>query len=107
MTATLRMTHTAIGVEVRRGTYEVFIDGHPAGLVEMNASIDFAIDAGRHTVQVRSGRNASRVTPFTVDDGHRVDYRCTGKSFLPVFVASFFVPGWALHIRQVGVVTSS
>jgi len=32
MTATLKMTHKAIGVEVRRGTYDIVVDGQRAGL---------------------------------------------------------------------------
>jgi len=31
MTATLKLTHKTIGVEVRRGTYDVVLDGKPAG----------------------------------------------------------------------------
>lgn len=30
MTATLKMTHKAIGVEVRRGTYDIVVDGQHA-----------------------------------------------------------------------------
>lgn len=31
MAATLRLVHKAIGVEVRRGTHDVMVDGEPAG----------------------------------------------------------------------------
>ena len=31
MTATLKLTHKTIGVEVGRGTYDVVLDGKPAG----------------------------------------------------------------------------
>jgi hypothetical protein len=31
MLATLKVTHKAIGVEVRRGTYDVVVDGERAG----------------------------------------------------------------------------
>ena len=30
MTATLKVTHKTIGVEVRRGTYDIVLDGEPA-----------------------------------------------------------------------------
>ena len=36
MSATLKLTHKAMGVEVRRGTYDVEIDGKRVGLLEMN-----------------------------------------------------------------------
>ncbi len=48
MPATLRLVHKAIGVEVRRGTYDVTGDGRPAGSVEMNETIDIPVEPGRH-----------------------------------------------------------
>jgi hypothetical protein len=36
LAATLKVTHKAIGVEVRRGTYEVVIDGERVGSLELN-----------------------------------------------------------------------
>jgi hypothetical protein len=40
MTATLKVTHKSIGAEVRRGTYDIVVDGHLAGSVEMNDTIE-------------------------------------------------------------------
>jgi hypothetical protein len=100
MTATLKLTHKAIGVEVRRGTYEVVVDGHHVGALEMNDSIEIPLEPGRHTLKLRSGRNSSRVTSFVVADGQIVAFRCTGKSFLPIFLASFLVPRLAIPLRH-------
>ena len=36
MAATLKLTHKSIGVEVRRGTYDIVVDGQRVGSVEMN-----------------------------------------------------------------------
>ena|SRR5665213_422131 len=36
MSATLKLTHKAIGVEVRRGTFDVVVDGGRVGSLEMN-----------------------------------------------------------------------
>jgi hypothetical protein len=96
--ATLRMTHKAIGVEVRRGTYDVEIDGKRAGTVEMNDTIEIPVEPGRHTLLIRNGRNSSRAKTLVVADGEIVAFRCTGKSFLPIFLASFVVPGLALRL---------
>ena len=100
MTARLRMTHKSIGVEVRRGTYEVVVDGERVASLDMNDTIEVPVEPGRHTVQVRSGRNPSRTQSFDAAEGHVVAYRCTGKSFLPIFLASFVVPGLALQLRR-------
>ncbi|MDP9092741.1 MAG: hypothetical protein M3N95_07315 [Actinomycetota bacterium] len=100
MTATLRVTHKAIGVEVRRGMYDVVVDGEHAASVDMNETIEIPVEPGRHTVQVRSGRSSSRTQTFEAAESETVAYRCTGKSFLPIFLASFVVPGLALQLRR-------
>ena len=98
MAATLKLTHKAIGAEVRRGAYDVVVDGSRVGSVEMNGTIEIPIEPGRHILQVRSGRNSSRSKTFDAADGEIVAYRCTGKSVLPVFLASFVIPSLALSL---------
>ncbi len=99
MSATLKLTHKAIGVEVRRGTYEALVDGARVGSVEMNETTDIAIEAGHHTLQVRNGRNLSRILDFEAAEGVTVPFKSTGKRFLPIFLASFVVPRLALSLR--------
>jgi hypothetical protein len=96
MSATLTLAHKAIGAEVRRGTYDVVFDGERVGSVEMNDTFETPVEPGGHKLQVRSGRNSSRTTAFEAADGETVSFRCTGKRFLPFFLASFVVPSLAL-----------
>jgi hypothetical protein len=96
MAATLKLMHEAIGVEVRRGTYDVMVDGERVGSVAMNDTIEIPVEPGRHTLQVRNGRNSSRTQTFDAADGELVAFRCTGKRFLPLFLASFVIPSLAL-----------
>jgi hypothetical protein len=100
MTATLKLTHKATGAEVRRGTYDIEVDGQSAGSLEMNHTIAIPIEPGRHSLQVRSGRNSSRTQTFDAAESQTVAFRCTGKSFLPIFLASFFIPSLALQLRR-------
>lgn len=100
MAATLKLTHKAIGVEVRRGTYEIVVDGHSAGSLEMNDMIQIPVEPGRHTLQLRSGRNSSQVHTFDAAEGETLAFRCTGKSALPIFLLSFVVPSLALSLRR-------
>jgi hypothetical protein len=100
MTATLKVTHKALGAEVRRGAYDVVVDGQLAGSVEMNGTVEIPIEPGRHTLQVRSGRNSSRTQTFDAAESQTVAFRCTGKSFLPIFLASFVIPSLALQLRR-------
>jgi len=98
MSATLTLTHKAIGAEVRRGTYDVMVDGVHAGSVEMNATIDIPLEAGRHTLQIHNGRKSSSMETFDAAEGEIITFRCTGKRFLPIFLASFVVPRLALKL---------
>jgi hypothetical protein len=98
MSATLKLTHKAIGVEVRRGAYDMVVDGRSVGFVEMNDTIETPLEPGRHTLQVRSGRKSSRTKTFDAAEGELIAFRCTGKSFLPVFLASFFAPSLAISV---------
>jgi hypothetical protein len=100
MTATVTLTHKAIGAEVRRGSYDVVVDGERVGSVEMNDTIEWPVAPGRHTLQVRNGRNSSRTKTFDAADGETVAFRCTGKRFLPFFLASFVVPSLALVLKR-------
>jgi len=101
MAATLKVTHKAIGAEVRRGNYAVVVDGDQVGSVGMNDTFETKVEPGRHTVQVRDGRKSSGARSFEAADGEVVAFRCTGKRFLPIFLASFFVPSLALALARV------
>jgi hypothetical protein len=98
MSATLKLTHKSVGVEVRRAPYEVEVDGKRVGSVEMNDTIETPVEPGRHTLRISSGRNSSRTRSFDATEGEIVAFRCTGKRFLPLFLASFVVPSLALTL---------
>jgi hypothetical protein len=74
MAATLKLTHKAIGVEVRRGTFDVVVDGKPVGSLEMNNTVEVPLEPGGHTLQVRNGRNSSRTQPFDAAEGEVVAF---------------------------------
>jgi hypothetical protein len=100
ITATLKLTHKTIGVEVRRGTYDVVLDGKPAGSLELNDPIEIPVEPGHHTLQVRNSRNASGTKTFDAAEGETVAFRCGGKRILPIFLLSFVVPSLALSLRR-------
>ncbi len=100
MAATLKLTHKTIGVEVRRGLYDVVVDGRPAGSVKLNETIDVALEPGPHTLQLRSGRNSSRTKTFDAAEGETIAFRCGGKSILPIFLLSFVVPSLAISLHR-------
>lgn len=100
MSATLTVTHEAIGVEVRRGTYDVVVDGTRAGSVELHGTFEAPVEPGRHTLKIRNGRNSSRTAAFDAGEGQVIAFRCSGKNILPIFLLSFFVPSLAISLRR-------
>jgi hypothetical protein len=100
MSATLKLAHKTIGPEVRRGTYDVMLDGKPAGSLELNDPIEIPVEPGHHALQVRNGRNSSRTATFDAAEGETVAFRCGGKRILPIFLLSFVVPSLGLSLRR-------
>jgi hypothetical protein len=100
MSATLKLAHKTIGLEVRRGTYDVMLDGKPAGSLELNDPIEIPVEPGHHALRVRNGRNSSRAATFDAAEGETVAFRCGGKRILPIFLLSFVVPSLALSLRS-------
>jgi hypothetical protein len=100
MSATLKLTHRTIGIEVRPGPYDVVLDGARVGSVAMNDTFETPIEPGRHTLQVRHGRGSSPTKTFEAGDGQAICFRCSGKSILPIFLLSFLVPGLRLSLHR-------
>ena len=98
MSATLKLTHKAIGAEVRRGAYEVIVDGMRVGSVGMNDTFEMPVEPGPHTLLVRDRRKSSSAKAFDAAEGDVIAFRCTGKRFLPIFLASFVVLRLALAL---------
>ena len=96
----MTVTHKAIGAEVRRSAYDIVVDGKRSASVQMDGTVEVPIEPGRHSLQVRSGRNSSRILTFDAAEGETVAFRCTGKSLLPIFLASFLFPSLALRLRR-------
>ena len=76
------------------------VDGQRAGSLKLNETVDIPVEPGRHTVQVRNGRNSSRTKTFDVVEGEIASFRCSGKSPLPIFLLSFVVPSLALSLHR-------
>ena len=100
MPATLKVAHKEIGVAVRRGPYDVVVDGKRAGSVELHGTFETPVEPGRHTLQVRNGRNSSRTQAFDAAEDQVIAFRCSGKRVLPIFLVSFAVPSLALKLKR-------
>ncbi len=100
MSATLKVSRKTIGVEVRRGTYDVFVDGERVGSIELHDTLETPVEPGRHTLRIRNGRNSSRTQTFDAAEGQVIAFHCSGKSILPIFLLSFVIPSLAISLRR-------
>lgn len=100
MSATLRVTREGAGIELRRGTFEVVVDGTAVGAIEYEQTTDVTLEPGHHTVEVRKGRYSSRAHPFDVTDGEVVAFRCHGAMMWPRYVASLVKPDLAIALHR-------
>jgi hypothetical protein len=101
MPATLRLTREGFGIELRRGQFDVLLDGNPAGPIERHQTIETSIKPGRHILQIRHGRYASRPSSFEVADGETVTFQVHGAMIWPRYVASIVKPDLAISLKHV------
>jgi hypothetical protein len=100
LSATLILKREGVGIELRRGQFEVAVDGNTAGSIENHETLEVPLGPGRHTVRVRAGRYSSREHSFDVADGQAVNFRCHGAMLWPRYVVSIFRPDLAISLRQ-------
>lgn len=100
MTAILNLKREGLGIELRRGTFKVLLDGNEIGSIEWKQSKEWPIESGQHTLQVRAGRYASQRRTFHNVDGEKVNFRCNGARIWPLYVASIVKPNLAISLRR-------
>jgi hypothetical protein len=98
VTATLRLTRHANGVviELRRGQFEIELDGKAVGAIAYSETVD----PGHHVLKIRSGRYSSRNLSFDVTDGDVAAFRCHSAMVWPRWLASFVKPDWAIALMR-------
>ena len=100
MPATLRLTREAFGIELRRGTFEVLLDGASVGSIKRHETIETPLEPGRHTLRLQSGRYSSGDHGFDVANDEVVNFRGHGAMVWPRYVVSIVKPDWAISLRR-------
>ena len=100
MAATLQLIREGFGMELRRGTFHVVLDGNDIGSIERHETIEAPVEPGHHTLQVMAGRYTSRRRPFDTTDGEIVSFRCMGARIWPLYVASIVKPDLAVALNR-------
>jgi hypothetical protein len=101
MAATLQLVReTRFAMELRRGPFNVLLDGHDVRSIDSNQTIEVPIEPGHHILQVKTGRYTSSERPFDAADGDIVNFRCSGARIWPVYLASLVKPDLALVLDR-------
>ncbi|HEY6296413.1 MAG TPA: hypothetical protein VIX15_12170 [Streptosporangiaceae bacterium] len=100
MSATLRLTREGFGIELRRGTFDVTVDGQSVGSSTWHETVEVPVDPGRHTLQITAGRYSSRNRSFDAAEGETVNFRCHGAMIWPLYVASIVKPDLAIQLLR-------
>jgi hypothetical protein len=101
MSATLRLTReVSFGIELRRGRFEISLDGDSIGSIDKDETVEAPVEPGRHTLRVRHGRYSSRDLSFDVSDGEVAAFRCHGAQVWPIYVASVILPNLAIALKR-------
>jgi hypothetical protein len=100
LSATLRVTREGVGIELRRGQFEISVDGTSAGVITYGETVETPVEQGRHTLRLRAGRYSSRKGSFEVADGGIVSFRCHGAMVWPRFLASLVKPDLAISLKR-------
>ena len=102
VTATLRLTRHANGmvIELRRGQFEIELDGESIGTIAYSETVEAEIDPGHHMLKIRAGRYSSRDLSFDVTDGDVAAFRCHGAMVWPRWLVSFVKPDWAIALMR-------
>jgi hypothetical protein len=94
------MTREGFGIELRRGSFDIRVDGTSVGSLEYGQTLETPLAPGRHVLRVRAGRYSSRDHSFDASDGQVVSLRCHGAMVWPRWVASFIMPNLAISVRR-------
>lgn len=100
MSSTLKLRREGVGIELRRGRFDVSLDGKIVGSLERHETFEAPLEPGRHTLRVGAGRYRSRDRSFDVPDGEVVNFRCHGAMIWPSYVASIVKPDLAISLKR-------
>lgn len=100
MAATLKLTREGTGIELRRGTFDVLIDGDSVGSINWHDTVEVPVESGRHKIRIRAGRYSSADHSFEAAEGGMVAFRVHGAMVWPRWVLSVLKPDLAISLKR-------
>jgi hypothetical protein len=100
VSATLQVRREGVGIELRRGRFEILVDDQSVGSIERHEMFETALEPGSHTLRIRASRYSSQDRSFQVADGEMVNFRCYGAMVWPRYVVSIIKPDLAISLKR-------
>lgn len=100
MAATLKLTRQGVGMELRRGTFDVLIDGNSVGSIDWHHTVEVPVEPGPHKIRIWAGRYSSQDHSFEVADGDMIRFRVHGAMVWPRWVVSMLKPDLAISLKR-------
>ena len=105
MSATLkierRMPGVTIAIEDRKQTWQIHLDGKPAGTIARDDVLELPIEPGHHTLQLTStGRRSSPARDFDAGDESITEFTCHSQPVWPLMLMALVVPGRWIALKQ-------
>jgi hypothetical protein len=99
--ATLRVTREgSFGFELRRGTFDLSLDGETVRSIEWGETVEGLLQPGRHTLRIRKRRYSSLERSFEAADNETISFRCHGAMLWPRWLLSFAVPSLGISLKR-------
>ena len=100
LSATLKLIREGTGIELRRGTFTVYLDGVPVGSIDRHQTLELPIAPGRHILRVGKNRYSSSDESFETSEADVVTFRCHGAMLWPRYVAALLIPSLAISLHR-------
>lgn len=88
--------------ELRRGRFEVVVDGQSVGWLDNHETVKEEVVPGRHTLRLYKGRYKSRERTFEVGDDDTANFQCHGARTWVTWLISFAAPTLAISLSEQG-----
>jgi hypothetical protein len=100
VSAALKLVREGAGIELRRGPFEIQLDGRTVGSITRHQTVEMPLAPGDHTLRIRKGRYSSHEHSFGVADGEVINFRTHGAMVWPRYVVSIIKPDLAISFKH-------
>jgi len=103
MSATVKLERRMAFVNLvdRDRSWQVRLDGGPAGSIARDDVLELPVEPGPHTLQLTStGRRRSPVRSFEARDESIIEFSCHPQPVWPLVLMAFAVPGRWIVLKK-------